>query len=385
MNEPLPPFEIPFHIPFIADGSAEAVAAALAGGRLAGGGTYAKACEARLSDVLGGAHVLLTHSCTAALEAAALLLELKPGDEVIMPSFTFASTANAFALRGATPVFVDVRGDTLNIDERLIEQAITPKTRAVCVVHYAGAPAEMEPILEIARGRGLAVVEDAAQAIGASYCGRPAGALGDLACFSFHDTKNIGCGEGGALVTGDVELASRAAIIAEKGTNRTAFLRGEVDKYTWLETGLSLLPSEIEAAMLLHQLQSLEAVTARRLAIWNRYATGLAALEAEGRVRLPKVPQHVSHNGHIFALRLANEQARARLAQQLAAEGIGTTRHYVPLHSAPAGRALGRVSGPMTETDAAGDGLLRLPVHARMTDAMADRVIERVTAHFAAG
>ena len=253
MNSPSAPMQIPFHVPFIAEGAAEAIAAALGAGKLAGGGVNTKACEAFLSGQLDGAHVLLTHSCTAALEAAALLLDLKPGDEVIMPSFTFSSTANAFALRGAVPVFVDIRGDTLNIDERLIEPAMTSRTKAVCVVHYAGAPAEMDAVVEIARKHGLAVVEDAAQAIGSSYRGRPAGTLGDIACFSFHDTKNIGCGEGGALVVRDPELARRAAILAEKGTNRTAFLRGEVDKYTWLDVGMSLLPGEVEAAMLHHQ------------------------------------------------------------------------------------------------------------------------------------
>ena len=380
MNSPSAPMQIPFHVPFIAEGAAEAIAAALGAGKLAGGGVNTKACEAFLSGQLDGAHVLLTHSCTAALEAAALLLDLKPGDEVIMPSFTFSSTANAFALRGAMPVFVDVRGDTLNIDERLIGPAITQRTKAICVVHYAGVPAEMDAIAEIARRHGLAVVEDAAQAIGSSYCGRPAGTLGDIACFSVHDTKNIGCGEGGALVVRDAELARRAAILAEKGTNRTAFLRGEVDKYTWLEIGMSLLPGEIEAAMLHHQLQALDAVTSQRLALWGRYAAGLDPLRSV--LKLPQLPQHIGHNGHIFAVRLPDEAGRADLSHYLADEGIGTARHYVPLHSAPAGQAVGRVAGPMSETDAAGAGLLRLPLHSAMTEAGVDTVVERVKAYF---
>jgi dTDP-4-amino-4,6-dideoxygalactose transaminase len=376
---------IKFHVPFVAEGMEQVFGRVLNSDKLAGGGGFTKSCERRLSDLHDHAWVSLTHSCTAALEAAALLLDLRSGDEVIMPSFTFSSTANAFALRGAVPVFVDVRTDTLNIDEKLIEAAVTPRTRAVCVVHYAGVPAEMGVIGALARKHGFAVVEDAAQALGSTYRGHPAGALGEIGCLSFHDTKNIGCGEGGALIVRDPVRARRAAILAEKGTNRTAFFRGEVDKYTWLEAGLSLLPSEIEAAMLDHNLGALDRVTARRLALWERYRRGLSEIEASGRVSLAKIPADVTHNAHIFAIRLRSEEERARLAGLLAADAIGAVRHYVPLHSAPAASHVSRTASAMTETDRAGDGLLRLPIHSAMTDAMVDRVIDRVTFHLTSG
>jgi dTDP-4-amino-4,6-dideoxygalactose transaminase len=309
---------------------------------------------------------------------AAILCDLQPGDEVIMPSFTFVSTANAVVLRGAVPVFVDIDPETLNIDPVAIEAAITAATRAIFVVHYAGAPCDMDAIGAIAGQHQLIVVEDAAQALGSSYKGRPAGALGHLAAISFHETKNLVSGEGGALVINDPSLAERAEIIREKGTNRSRFLRGEVDKYTWVDIGSSYLPSEIIAAFLHAQLQELDSVNADRLDTWNAYHAALAPLEAAGRLKRPSSRPGVKHNAHLYHVLLAPDVPRDGFIDAMKAAGVGASFHYVPLHSSPAGRKYGRTAGELAVTDRVADSLVRLPLHYGM-GAARDRVIEAVT------
>jgi dTDP-4-amino-4,6-dideoxygalactose transaminase len=304
----------------------------------------------------------LTHSCTAALEMAALLADFQAGDEVILPSFTFVSTANAFVLRGAVPVFVDVRSDTLNLDETLVEAAITPRTRAIVAVHYAGVPAEMDALRDIADRHGLLLIEDAAQAVLSQYRGRPAGSLSHLAAVSFHETKNVISGEGGALLINDPRFLTRAEILWEKGTNRTALLRGEVDKYTWIDIGSSFLPSELIAAFLWAQLEQADDILAQRLHIWETYHKAFAPLENQGAIRRPIIPPHCCHNAHMYYLLLDGLSARTRLIEQLKSQDISAVFHYVPLHSAPAGRRYGRAHGPMSITDRTSDSLVRLPL-----------------------
>lgn len=320
---------------------------------------------------------LLTNSATAALEMQGLLLDLAPGDEVIMPSYTFVTTASAIAQRQAVPVFVDIRRDTLNLDERLVESAITPRTRAIMAVHYGGVACEMDALDELAQGHGLALLEDAAHALRGTYHGRPLGSLGILAALSFHETKNVHCGEGGALLINDPELVERSKVLWEKGTNRSRFLRGEVDKYTWVDTGSSFQPSELSAAFLLAQLESLHAVQARRLEIWNTYHAAFEPLEHRGFIRQPSVPQHCQHSGHLYYLVLNSLAARDAFIAGLSERGIGATFHYVPLHSSPAGQRLGRPSGKLPVTIEAGDGLVRLPLWTDMTWEVA-HVIESV-------
>lgn len=350
---------------------------------LQAGGALSQRCEALIAPAAGAAHALLTHSCTAALEAATVLLDIGPGDEVIMPSFAFSSLANAVILRGGIPVFVDIRPDTFNLDETRIEAAITPATRAVYVVHYAGVAAEMDAINALAAARGLAVVEDAAQAYLATYRGRPAGGLSAIGCFSFHETKNVTSGEGGSLVTNDGALAARARILAEKGTNRQAFVKGMVDKYNWVDVGFSLGPGELTAALLLAQLEAAQALTARRLALWNRYYGAFADLEAREQARRPQVPDRCGHNGHIFALLLPDSVRRDALLASLRADGVMATFHFVPLHSAPAGLRYGRAAAPLPHTDDIAGRILRLPLHAGMAEDLADRVIASVRRHLA--
>ena len=310
-----------------------------------GGGhrNFTERCDATICRDLGANYSFITHSCTAALEIAALVVGLKPGDEVIMPSFTFVSTANAVVLRGAIPVFVDIRPDTLNIDERLIAAAITPRTKMIMAVHYAGVCCEMDSITQIAARHHIPVVEDAAQAYLATYKDRHAGALGDMAAFSFHETKNITSGEGGAFVTQRPELAARAEIVWEKGTDRSSFLRGEIDKYSWAEVGSSYLPSELVAAVLLAQLEQARAVTKRRREIWERYFEAFAPLESNQLARRPTVPPECKHNGHLFYLILPSPVVRDRLMPLLKSRGIAALSHYVPLHSSRAGRQYTRV------------------------------------------
>jgi dTDP-4-amino-4,6-dideoxygalactose transaminase len=353
---------IPFNRPYLVGRELENIAQAHAMGQLSGDGSFTRACHAWLERRTGTRKALLTHSCTAALEMAAILLDLQPGDEVIMPSFTFVSTANAFVLRGAVPVFVDIRPDTLNIDEALIEQAITSRTRAICVVHYAGVACEMDTIMAIAARHGLRVVEDAAQAVLSQYKGRPLGSIGDLAALSFHETKNVISGEGGALLINDPALVERAEVIREKGTNRSRFFRGQVDKYTWVDLGSSYLPSELIAAFLAAQLEEADHITRRRLAIWDRYHAWAAPLEEAGLLRRPVIPAECTHNAHMYFLLLHGLEARTHFIEAMKAEGIGTVFHYIPLHSSPAGQRYGRASGTLAHTDAASDGLVRLPL-----------------------
>lgn len=373
---------IPFNKPYMTGRELWLIAQAHANGHLSGDGKFTKSCHAWLEARTGASRALLTHSCTAALEMAALLLDLEPGDEVIMPSYTFVSTANAFALRGAVPVFVDIRADTLNIDETLIEAAITPRTKAICVVHYAGVSCEMDQIMDIARRHGLGVVEDAAQAIMSTYRGRPLGTIGDLGALSFHETKNIISGEGGALLCRDAEMAERAEIIREKGTNRSKFFRGQVDKYTWVDIGSSFLPGEIVAAFLYAQMESAEDITTRRMAIWDQYHAALAPLEADGLIRRPIVPAHCTHNAHMYYVLFPGLEARTAAIQAMRAEGVNPVFHYIPLHSSPAGQRYGRAHGELATTDKVSDSLLRLPLW--LPDLDVGRVIDVLGSHLRA-
>lgn len=353
---------IPFNKPYMTGKELWLIAQAHSNGHLSGDGAFTKLCHTWLENKTGAAKALLTHSCTAALEMAAILADLKPSDEVIMPSYTFVSTANAFVLRGAVPVFVDVRADTLNIDERLIEAAITSRTKAICVVHYAGVACEMDSILEIASRHGLLVIEDAAQAIMSTYKGRPLGTIGDLGTLSFHETKNIVSGEGGALLCRDLNLAERAEIIREKGTNRSLFFRGQVDKYTWVDVGSSFLPGEITAAFLKAQMDEADYITQQRLAIWAQYHNWAEPHERAGRLRRPIVPTHCGHNAHMYYLLLPSLEHRTRFISAMKQAGVGTVFHYIPLHSSPAGLRFSRGNGTLDVTANISDRLVRLPL-----------------------
>jgi len=370
---------IPFNRPFMTGKEPGYIAEAHANGHLAGDGPFTRRCNAWLEKQTGSAKALLTHSCTAALEMAALLADIGPGDEVIMPSYTFVSSANAFVLRGGVPVFVDVRADTFNLDERRIEAAITPRTRAIVPVHYAGVACEMDEIMRIAGRHDLVVIEDAAQALMAGWHGKAPGSLGHIGCVSFHETKNIHCGEGGALLLNDPKLVERAEIIREKGTNRSRFFRGQVDKYTWVDVGSSYLPSELLAAFLWAQMEEAEAITARRLAIWRRYHEGLAALEEEGRVTRPVVPAHVRPNAHLYSLVLPSLEARTAVLAALRKANVHAVFHYVALHDSPAGRLYGRVHGSMANTMVASERLIRLPLWVGL-EAHLDEVIAEIVA-----
>lgn len=345
-------------------------------GQLSGDGPFTKRCTVWLEQQTGCKKALLTHSCTASLEMAAILADIAPGDEIIMPSYTFSSTANAFVLRGGVPVFVDIRRDTLNIDETKIEAAITSKTRAIVPVHYAGVSCEMDTIIAIADRHGLLVIEDAAQGIMSTYKGRPLGSIGHLGCLSFHETKNIIAGEGGALLINDERFIDRAEIIREKGTNRSEFFRGQVDKYTWVDLGSSYLPGEIVAAFLWAQMEDVKKITQKRLAIWGDYQRALIGLELEGVVGLPGVPDDCTHNAHMFYVLFRNLEERSRAIEFLKQHDITAVFHYVPLHSSPAGLRFGRAHGNMTVTDDTSDRLLRLPLYYDMTDADTQSVIE---------
>lgn len=370
---------IGFNHPYMTGKELNYIAQAKFGNMLAGDGPFTKRCHGWLEQKTGCSKALLTHSCTAALEMMALLLDIQPGDEVIMPSYTFVSTANAFVLRGGVPVFVDVREDTLNIDERLIEAAITVRTKAIVPVHYAGVACEMDTILAIARRRGLRVVEDAAQGVMARYKGRPLGAIGDLGALSFHETKNVISGEGGALLVNDPALAQRAEIIREKGTDRSRFFRGEVDKYTWQEVGSSFLPGELIAAFLWAQLEEAEAITRARMAAWDRYHAALAPLEQQGLLRRPVVPADCEHNAHMYYVLLASGIDRQQVLSALKKAGVHAVFHYVPLHSSPAGQRYGRVHGPMAVTDTLSERLVRLPLWVELVPEKQDSVIAALT------
>ncbi len=370
---------IPFNKPFMTGNELELIREAHAKGHLSGDGDFTKRCHAWLEEHTGCSKALLTHSCTAALEMAALLLDLAPGDEVIMPSFTFVSTANAFVLRGAVPVFVDIRSDTLNIDENLIEAAITPRTKAICVVHYAGVGCEMDRIMAIARQHDLAVVEDAAQGILSTYKGRPLGSIGELGTLSFHETKNVISGEGGALLINDTRYAERAEILREKGTNRSKFFRGQVDKYTWVDVGSSYLPGEITAAFLAAQLEEAQSITRRRLALWEQYHSWAEGHEQTGTIRRPFIPDECKHNAHMYYLLMPSLEARTQFIATLRNAGIHAVFHYIPLHSSPAGKQCCRSVGTMNVTDDVSKRLVRMPLWVGLEEHM-PHVLEVVDA-----
>ena len=353
---------IPFNKPYMTGKELWYISQAHAQGHLAGDGSFSRKCSQWLEQTTGTRRALLTHSCTAALEMAAILADIGPGDEVIMPSYTFVSTANAFVLRGAVPVFVDIRPDTLNIDETKVEAAITPRTRAIVPVHYAGVGCEMDTIMDIARRHGLMVIEDAAQGIMSTYNGRPLGTIGHLGALSFHETKNIISGEGGALLINDMTLAERAEIIREKGTNRARFFRGQVDKYTWVDIGSSYLPSELIAAFLWAQMEEAEVITRKRLAIWNSYHLWLADVERQGRARRPIVPANCAHNAHMYYLLLPNLARRSEFIAKLKENDIHPVFHYVPLDRSPYGQRVGRPHGDLTHTWNLSERLVRLPL-----------------------
>lgn len=370
---------IPFNKPFMTGKELHYIAECHLNHKLAGDGPFSKNCHTWLRDNTGTLKALLTNSCTASLEMAALLLNIQPGDEVIMPSYTFVSTANAFVLRGAKAVFVDIREDTLNLDEKLIEQAITERTKAIVPVHYAGVGCEMDDIMTIAKKYNVAVVEDAAQGVMAKYKGKSLGCIGDLGAYSFHETKNIISGEGGALLVNRAEFVQEAEIIREKGTDRSRFFRGEVDKYTWQSIGSSFLPGELIAAFLWAQLEDAEEITARRLASWNYYHDSLAHLEADGLLRRPIIPIHCQHNAHIYYVLIQDESRRQFVLDGLKAENIHAVFHYMPLHSSPAGLKYGFVKGPMNNTELLPKQLIRLPLWIGITELQQDRVIEVLT------
>lgn len=372
---------IPFNRPFIIGRELSLIADAVAQGHISGGGAYTKLCNRWLEEKLNCRKALLTHSCTAALEMAAILCDVERGDEIIMPSYTFVSTANAFVLRGAVPVFVDIRPDTLNIDETLIEAAITAKTKAIVPVHYAGIPCEMDHIMAIADKHKLLVVEDAAQSLLSTYKGRALGSIGHFGCLSFHETKNIISGEGGALLTNDARFIERAEIILEKGTNRSQFLRGEVDKYTWMDIGSSYLPGELVSAFLYAQLERADEIIAKRRRLCTAYATQLAPTQQAGHLRLPTLDEN--SNGHMFYILLGSLATRSALIAYLKSQSIHPVFHYIPLHSAPAGRKYGRVGSSMRQTDALSECLLRLPLYYEMSEDEITRVCAAIREFFA--
>lgn len=355
---------ITFNKPPYAEKAMEYIQDCVKSQKICGDGAYTKKCSEWLEKKTGTAKCLLTTSCTHATELAALLLpDIGPGDEVIMPAFTFVSTADAFVLRGATPVFVDIRPDTMNIDEKLIEDAVTDRTKAIVPVHYAGVSCEMDAIMEIAGRHGLAVVEDAAQGIMSTYKSKALGTIGDFGCFSFHETKNYSMGEGGALLIRDPKDVEEAEIIREKGTNRSKYYRGQVDKYTWINYGSSYLPSDMNAAYLYAQLEIAEEINNARLSIWRQYYENLKPLAEENRIQLPTVPEGCVHNGHMFYIKTADIEERTKLIDYLKENGIHAVFHYIPLHTAPAGQKFGRFHGEDRHTTRESERLLRLPMY----------------------
>jgi len=368
---------IPFNKPYMAGKELWYITEAHASGHLSGDGKFTNRCHEWLQRRTGSAKALLTHSCTGALEMAALLADIGPGDEVIMPSYTFVSTANAFVLRGATPVFVDIREDTLNLDESRIEEAVTEKTRAIVPMHYAGVGCEMDAIMDVARRHDLLVIEDAAQALLSTYRGRPLGSIGDIGTLSFHETKNIISGEGGAILLNGPRFAGRAEAIREKGTNRKAFFRGEVDKYSWVDIGSSYLPSDLIAAYLWAQMEDAEDITARRLHLWNTYHEALEPLEDQGLLKRPVIPESCGHNAHMYYILLPSLERRARLIEHLKSKGIHAVFHYVPLHDSVMGRRVCRAADDLSRTTQLAQRLLRLPFWLGM-EAVQGEVVEEI-------
>lgn len=371
--------KVPFNFPYLVGDEIKYLETVCAKGSLSGDGDFTRKCSFWLERNIGCKHALLTHSCTAALEMAAILANIGPGDEVIMPSYTFVSTANAFVVRGAVPVFVDIRADTLNIDESLIEEAITPRTKAIITVHYAGVACEMDSIMNIAKRHGLLVIEDAAQGLMGTYKGRALGSIGDLGCLSFHETKNIIAGEGGALLVNNSKFSARAEIIREKGTNRSVFLRGQVDKYTWVDIGSSFLPSELIAAFLFAQLEHAKSITTARRKVWQIYHEKFCTYEAQGIFRRPIVPHDCVDNAHMYYLLLEDADRRDEFIAAMNARGVGCAFHYVPLHSSPFGVGNSRVSSEMSVTDHLASCIVRLPLWPHMTPSQQKTVIDSVT------
>lgn len=353
---------IPFNKPYFTGRELGYIEEAHRLGHLSGDGAFTRKCHGWLEEKTGCRKALLTHSCTAALEMAALLLDLKPGNEVIMPSYTFVSTANAFVLRGAVPVFVDIRPDTLNLDESKVEAAITPKTKAIVAVHYAGVPCEMDALSQIARRHKLWLVEDAAQGIGSSYKGKALGNLGTFGTLSFHETKNIISGEGGALLVNEDAFTERAQILREKGTNRIQFNQGRVDKYTWVDLGSSYLPSELVAAFLWAQLEDFDSIMKRRMGLWESYHRAFESAEKKGRLRRPVIPADCGHNAHMYYLLLPTAEKRPAFLAGLNQKDVNAIFHYVPLHSSPAGQKYGKAAGPLPVTEQMSARIVRLPL-----------------------
>lgn len=368
---------ISFNVPPYVGKENEYIAEAIAKRKICGDGDFTKKCNAWMEEKTGTAKALLTTSCTHATEMAAILADIKQGDEVIMPSYTFVSTADAFVLRGAKAVFVDIRPDTMNIDEKLIEAAITEKTKAIVPVHYAGVACEMDKIMDIAKHHNLCVIEDAAQGIMSTYKGQALGTIGDYGCYSFHETKNYSMGEGGALLIKHQEDVERAEIVREKGTNRSKFFRGQIDKYTWVDAGSSYLPSELNAAYLWAQLEAAQEIYDDRMASWNRYYEGLKELEAAGYIELPYIPEGCEHNAHMFYIKTTNLEERSNLIDFLKKNGVNAVFHYIPLHSAPAGQKYGEFRGEDRFTTKESEKLLRLPLYYGLGDDV-ECVIEQV-------
>jgi dTDP-4-amino-4,6-dideoxygalactose transaminase len=369
---------IPFNRPYTIGTELDYVSEALELGQLSGNGELTRRCSAWLEDRCGSERVLLTHSCTGALEMAALLAGVGPGDEVVMPSFTFPSTANAFVLRGATPVFVDVCEDTLNLDPGCLEGAIGPRTRAIVPVHYSGVACDMDAIVEVAIRAETPIIEDAAQGVLATHRGRALGAIGSLGALSFHETKTLSSGEGGALLVNDPKLVDRAEILLEKGTDRARFFRGEIDKYTWQDVGSSFLMSELTAAFLYAQLKAADDIVARRVATWDRYHEAFEPLESKGVLRRPTIPSGCAHNGQAYWLLLPSSEQRDALIASLQSRGIFAIFHYLPLHAAPAGRRWGRPAEDLSRTEDLAARMVRLPLWVGLPDADVDRIVDAV-------
>lgn len=374
---------INFNVPPCAENAMQYIRQCVENQKICGDGPFTRRCSEWIERRFGTAKCLMTTSCTHATELAALLAQVKEGDEIIMPAYTFVSTANAFVLRGAVPVFVDIRPDTMNLDEKLIEDAVTEKTRAIVPVHYAGVACEMDTILEIARRHKLFVIEDAAQGVMSFYKGRALGTIGDFGCYSFHETKNYSMGEGGALLIRDERYAEEAEIIREKGTNRSKYNRGQIDKYTWINYGSSYLPSDMNAAYLYAQLEIADEINQARRACWDRYYENLYPLAEAGKIELPVVPDGCVHNAHMFYIKVKDIEERTRMIDALKAEGVWAVFHYVPLHTAPAGQKFGRFHGEDRYTTRESERLVRLPMYYRLTLEQVDEICGKVKAFYA--